>query len=432
MGISDKSKTKGQLLAELARCRKRVKQLEQMSEASARKHSRSRSSVKKLLGTIEELNRNQRQVVQHDRLHSLGEMASGIVHDFNNALTPILGASDFLIRTPEMLDRKPETITLLESIRTAAQDAQDVVSRLKEFYRPDKNSKPKLVDVNPLVEQVVLFTQPKWKDQAQAEGRIIKIKVQTEKIPPVYATESNLREVLTNLVFNAVDAMPQGGTVRVETCSDGDYVVVRVGDTGTGMSAETARRCFEPFYSTKGKDGSGLGLATACEIISKYNGTITANSELGRGTTMIIRLPGCVGGEANAEKVEFQSQPDLTLRILVADDNSLSLDAISMSLVADGHMVETGISSRDVLAKCESTTFDLVLLDRIVPGMTVRQLASAIKKGHPRTRIIMMTGYEESTGKNGKRPRSIDAVLLKPATQVDLRTAVVRAMAARA
>lgn len=413
-------------MEELELLRRRVAEYEKSFSHDRNRRDALEEREAELLRKIEELKRSQQQVIQRERLHALGEMASGIVHDFNNALTPILGASDFLIRNPEMLQNKAESLILLESIRAAARDAKDVVHRLREFYRPEEDSESRAILVNPLVEQVVLFAQPKWKDQAQADGSIIHCVIEPGDVPMVTMTESHLREVLTNLLFNSVDAMPKGGTITISTYVDSGYVVIQVRDTGIGMTPEISQRCFEPFFSTKGKRGTGLGLATAYGIISKYQGDITVDSAVNEGTTIRIRLPPCDDSTSWAEDHQPVFEAGKPLTILVADDNAKSLEILSTHLVADSHTVQTARSSREVLGKCRMKTFDVVLLDRAVPDMGGPHLAQALRKEHPGLRLVLLTGYGEP---DDPAAGQFDAVLDKPTTQMEIRAALARAFA---
>lgn len=423
MERDDAIRKRDELIDELESLRQRVAEFEQGFLHDRRRQDSLDQREAELLQKIEDLQQTQQQVIQRERLHALGEMASGIVHDFNNALTPILGASDFLIRNPDVLDNRPETMSLLESIRAAARDAKDVVHRLREFYRPEEDMEPHPVDVNPLVEQVVLFAQPKWKDQALADGCVIHCTLEAGVVPRVVMSESQLRQVLTNILFNSVDALPKGGTITIATFLEGDYVVIEIKDTGIGMPPEIRQRCLEPFFSTKGKRGTGLGLATAYGIVSKYQGDITVDSEVGKGTTIRVRLPACVGKGVDMVELDVPEGEIAPLAILVADDNTKSLEILTTHLLADHHQVQTARSSREVLGKCRMNRYDVVLLDRAVPELGAHQLSAALKKEHPGMRVVLMTGYGEP---DGIPAGHYDSVLEKPVTQSELRSALSR------
>ena len=200
-------------------------------------------------------------------------MASGIAHDFNNTLTPILGFSDLLLDRPEALDNKVEARRFLQLLRTSARDAANVVNRLREFYRPlDENEEFPVVDLAAIAAQAISLTEPKWRGQTQANGITIHVETNFQSVPPVSGNESAIREVLTNLIFNAVDAMPRGGVITLETVVENNQAVIRVRDTGSGMTEAVRQRCLEPFFSTKGQQGTGLGLSMVYGIVERHRG----------------------------------------------------------------------------------------------------------------------------------------------------------------
>jgi signal transduction histidine kinase len=377
-----------------------------------------------LMNELTDLKRAQQQVIQRERLHALGQMASGIVHDFNNALTPILGASDFLLMNPDMLDNKEEVKILIESIRTAARDAKSVVHRLREFYRPDEDTMAESIDVNPVVEQVVLLTHPKWREQTQAGGQSIEIKLDLKKVPTIKASESRLREVFTNLILNSVDAMPNGGTITITTDTESTWVVAKISDTGKGMTEEVCQRCFEPFFSTKGKNGTGLGLSMSYGIIQKWGGTITAESEPGKGTTMTIRLPAEDAPPTRKNELAAGSSVVPPLKILVADDDSPSRDIVTRHLRADGHAVDTAAGGEETLKRCHEGKFDLILLDRVLMSIDGLTIAASLSRERPAMRVILLTGYNDPNEDGAHLPEGVDYLLEKPVTQSDLRWAI--------
>ncbi len=259
-----------------------------------------KESHKQLEAALEELRATQQQVVQQERLRALGEMASGIAHDFNNSLAAVLGFAEGLLTFPEDLADTARVQDNLQMIVSICHDATALVERLREFYRAREATEvlgP--VDLNRAIEQAIAFTQPKWRG-----GQRKRVEMQTDfmKVPPVYGNEAELRQALTNLIFNGVDAMPEGGTITFRTrfgVSTGSKkgmqlnacVVLEVSDTGTGMTEEVRKRCLEPFFTTKGEKGTGLGLAMIYGVIRRHDGTIDIASELGKGTTFTIRLP---------------------------------------------------------------------------------------------------------------------------------------------
>ncbi len=226
-----------------------------------------------------------------DPLLELGRTASGIVHDVNNALTPILAFADLLLAYPEILANRTQLTRYLKFMRTGAQDASRIVGRLREIGDGEECAAQQPVNLAETIEQVVALTEPKWREQAEARGASIIVRTIVEECPPVSAEESEVREILTNLVFNAVDAMPEGGVLTLRVHREGGCGILEIGDTGTGMTEEVRRRCTESFFSTKGDRGTGLGLPMVFEIVQQYGGSVEIATKLGEGTRFTIRLP---------------------------------------------------------------------------------------------------------------------------------------------
>jgi CheY-like chemotaxis protein len=253
--------------------------------------------------------------------------------------------------------------------------------------------------------------------------------VQTEfaATSPISAHPAELREMLTNLIFNAVDAMPQGGTITLSTREDaaGGEVVLEVADTGTGMSEETRRRCLEPFFTTKGERGSGLGLAMVYGTVERHGGSLEIESSLGRGTRFIFRFPLAAAGEAVPE--QKPGEATRPLRILVVDDQPVLCEVIAESFARDWHTVVTACNGREALQKFEAEHFDIVVTDKAMPELNGDQLAAAVKARSPATGVIMLTGFTEAAELDGDS-EFIDAVLTKPATTAELREVIGKVM----
>ena len=377
---------------------------------------------------LADLQSTQQHVIQQERLRALGQMASGIAHDFNNALMPITGFSELLLLRPEILADKAKATHYLSIINTGAQDAASIVGRLREFYRStDQHDVLVAVDAHKLADQAVALTRPKWKDQAQAGGAEITICTELADFPPVAGEESALREVLTNLIFNAVDAMPSGGTLTLRTRAEAAHGVIEISDSGTGMTPEVRARCLEPFFSTKGERGTGLGLAMVFGIIQRHRGEIDIESAIGRGTTFIIRLPYYSAGDVAAQTPALAAATP-PLRILLVDDEPQIRDVLSAFLAMDGHTVETAPHGVAGLALFHANRFDLVITDKAMPGMSGDQMAVTMKGFAPTMPIILLTGF--SPFLDGSAIPGIDVLATKPITLPGLRDAVEHAMKA--
>ncbi len=387
-----------------------------------------RERTAQLEDTLSKLRLAQHTAIRQERLSALGTMAAGIAHDFNNALTMILGYSDLLMSNAKNRPDSPDT-EHIRSLTTAAQDAAQIVRRLREFHRPDEGEETRVtLQLNQITEQAVLMTRPKWKDDARARGVEIDVQTELADIPPLAGDPAELREMLTNLVFNAVDAMPEGGTLRLQTSLDDGELCLRVSDTGTGMDEETRRRCLEPFYTTKGERGTGLGLSAVYGIIQRHGGMMDIESEKGKGTTFCIRLPVAppevVSREDAAGEVVAPKEVAGILRILVVDDLPIIRDVLQAQLVEDGHEVETAGDGKEALEMLEKGCFDVVITDQSMPGMTGEELAAVVKQRCPKTAVILLTGFGGDLPETKNTAPGVDMVLGKPATSVELRRAI--------
>lgn len=373
---------------------------------------------------LDKLKTTQDQVIQQERLRALGQLASGIAHDFNNALMPLMGYSELLLNVPNILEDKEKTRDYLKLINIAARDAKNVVKLLRQFYRAREEDEALIpVDLNKLVEESIQLTQPKWKDQAQAGNVTIEIETDIQEIPTINGNEAELREVLTNMIFNAVDAMSTDGTIYISTKTDAEFVILELRDTGVGMDKEIMQHCFDPFYSTKGEDGTGLGLAMVYGIIHRYGGSIQIESEVGKGTTFIVRFPMA---EQNDERdIQESSEPPMRLlNVLVVDDEPIVRDIVTEYLAADGHTYKIATKGQEGLKIFGNGNFDLVITDRAMPSMNGMKLAASIKDIEPNTPVIMLTGFGDMMQATDEMPEGVDWVISKPITLQKFREAL--------
>ena len=309
--------------------------------------------------------------------------------------------------------------------RKQAEEAlQESERHLREFYRTrDEDEHLIPISLNQIARHAISLTQPRWKDQALAAGITVRIATDLQTVPLVVANESEIREALLNLIFNAVDAMPQGGTITIRTRSGDGCAELEVSDTGTGMTEEARRRCLEPFFSTKGEHGTGLGLAMVYGIIERHHGRIAIDSEPGRGTTVTLRLPVEAEPEVK-DKTQEAVAPSRRLRILVVDDEPLMCEVLTEYLTRDGHTVETAANGREGLEKFHGGWFDVVITDRGMPEMSGDQMAASIKRTAPTKPVILLTGFGDLILAAGEKPGGIDSVISKPVTAAALRKAL--------
>jgi len=380
-----------------------------------------------------ELRQTQATVLQQERLKALGQMASGIAHDVNNALSPIVGFADLLMSGEKELTASGKKY--LKYIRTAGEDIAHIVARLREFYRTrEQNESLQQLNLNSLAEQVVDMTRPRWRDIPQSNG--ITIEVQTDlapDVPKLAGIESEIREAFTNLVLNAVDAMPDGGKIILRTqvlrdANNGRHpkeVAIEISDSGTGMSEETRKRCLEPFFSTKGKRGTGLGLAMVYGVVERHEGKIEVLSELGQGTTFRLIFP--VRAKLCQDDEPEDSSPAVEpLQILCIDDEPLLRELIKEILERDGHTVEVsdcGQSGLDEfrIARERGRPFDVVITDLGMPYLDGRQVAKLLKQESPATPVVMLTGWGAFMKEDGNVPAHVDGILSKPPRAKELR-----------
>jgi signal transduction histidine kinase/CheY-like chemotaxis protein len=378
----------------------------------------------------EELRQTQQAAMQQERLRALGQMSSGIAHDINNAMSPAALYADSLLEKETAISAAGRE--KLETILRAIHDVAATVARMREFYRP-RESQMELaaVQLNLLVEQVLHLTRVRWSDMPQQRGITIEDRLDLQPdLPPVMGVESEIREALTNLVFNAVDAMPEGGTLTLRTRrSDGDRVIAEVIDTGVGMDDDARRRCLEPFYTTKGEQGTGLGLAMVYGVLQRHGASIEIISAPGKGTTMRLSFPVATVSTGTTQP-QAPAVPT-ALKVLVVDDDPVLLRSLREALEGDGHRVtianggQEGIDLFRMSAE-RGAPFAAVLTDLGMPYVDGRQVAAAVKAASAGTPVIMLTGWGQRLVADGDIPPNVDLVLSKPPKLRDLRQALAR------
>lgn len=344
-----------------------------------------------------------------DKLHAIGQMASGVAHDFNNVLATILGRAQIL----KKLSDNEQIRRGLEIIETAALDGANTARRIQNFSRLNQELHLSSVDVNEIVKDCLDLTSSRWHEDALAKGISYKIDTSLNPDATVLADPSELREVFVNLLFNALDAMPTGGVIHITTRSRDGQVAIAFTDTGTGMTEEVKSKIFEPFFTTKGKSGTGLGLSVSMSIISRFGGRIEVDSTLGQGTTFTILLPYHQLEPEEMVKNSESLKPETSIyRILVIDDEDAVREVLSDMLELEGHSVTQASSGTEGLDILSREYFNIVFTDLVLPDMDGWKVASRIKEQNSGTKVVLVTGYGSEISQD--RTSIVDLVFHKP------------------
>ncbi len=364
--------------------------------------------------TLQELKQAQDQIVQAEKLRAMGEMASGVAHDFNNVLAVVLGNIQLLLYQMDRLS--PEEIREgLKVIERSSKDGAETVRRIQEFTGVRRDKEFISLSLNEIITEVVNITQPRWKGQTQQKGIQIELTTQLGDIPLIMGSPSELREVLTNIIFNAVDAMPRGGKLSIATQLQAeDWVEVRMTDTGIGMTEEVRKRIFDPFFTTKGVKNSGLGMSVSYGIIKRHGGEILIESEPGRGTAFIIHLPTGYGEVEPVVKEVSPIKESRQARILVIDDEDSVRDILSRMLKTKGHQVVVASNGEEGIERFRSEPFDIVFTDLGMPRLSGWEVGKAIKGINPKIPIAMITGWGMELDREKMNESGIDLIVSKP------------------
>jgi len=369
------------------------------------------------------------QMHQSERLTALGQMAGGIAHDFNNLLQAILGYAQLMARSPGNMDVVRRGLDVIEK---AANGGAETVRRIQKFARLRPDEPFVSMDLNQVVRDSLAITRPRWEEKKVKGGVPLQLELELGPVPVVMGRPAELNEVITNLVLNAIDAMPKGGTLRIRTrLGDHRHAVITVADTGMGMTEEVRKRVFDPFFTTKGEEGTGLGLSVSHSIVERHGGDLRVDSRPGEGTTFTITLPigmtptgeSTTGGETGGER---------TGRILLVDNDPQVLSILGEMLKDAGHHVLPVPSGREALRVFVPSGFDLVITNVGMPEMSGWDVAERLRAGDPHVPVIFITGWglqEEDQARC--RRLGISALLFKPVPPQVLHRTVQVALATR-
>jgi signal transduction histidine kinase/ActR/RegA family two-component response regulator len=393
-----------------------------------------RTYLKNIEASVEQAEQAERermreQYAQMEKLSALGELASGVAHNFNNTLTGILGRAELLLEVddPEELRHGLRII-----IRTAA-DGAKTVKRIQDFARQRRDQAFVPIDVDQLMLEVAEITRPRWKDLAEAGNIHIRLDRRISSNSVIMGDASELREVLVNMVFNAVDAMPEGGTLTLSTREHGGTVEFAVSDTGIGMSDEVRSRIFDPFFTTKGKAGMGLGLSVSYGIVRRHEGTVEVESEVGRGTTFRVLLPAAPSTVSPDQHVAVPAAPipsECELHILVVDDEDYVRDLLRDILEREACEVVTAADGNEAVRLFDRAEYDAVFTDVGLPGISGWELARYVRERSEDIALAVITGWGDTVSPEEQSAARADWVVPKPFS-VDRIISIVREISRR-
>ena len=364
--------------------------------------------VADLRRTLDDLKAAQETLVRGATLRAVGELAAGAAHHLNNLMAVVLG------RTQLLLMKKPpeELVASLRTIERSAVDAAETVRRIQAFGRTDKDEVVGALDLDAVIREGIQLTRPRWEHEAQVRGARIEVIYDPASLPRVPGRAAEIREVITSLLLNAVDAMPSGGRLVIRAQADNGRVAVIFSDSGTGMSSEVKRRAFEPFFTTKGVKSTGLGLAVAYGTIRRHGGEISVESTEGIGTTVSFWLPSAAATAAPLA-APAEAKADRKGRILVIDDESSVRDIVAEVLTAHGHSVTVAHGGREGLLSFSAGRYDLVMTDLGMPDLNGWEVLRSIKESRATTPVLVVTGWGDAAAEApaGLKP---DGFLTKP------------------
>jgi len=395
-------------------------------EGQVRDHMTTQESLTlshaKLEKSIEELEAAQLALVTKERLSALGEMVGGISHDFNNVLVPIISYSSILLEDPDL--EASERSELLTIVMTAAEDAARIVERLQAFNRSTDTADPNQeIDIDELVEDAVAMAEPRWRIQEDLDKGSIAVTTELGGVGTTTGNAPEIRQALINLIFNAVDALPNGGHICISTRREEDLIVLTVKDNGAGMSEETLASCQKPFFSTKSERGTGLGLAMVKNTAELHNGRLEIDSTLGKGTSIQMWLQSTTVETPGLHGYDTKAAADLGLRVLLVDDEVPVLNAHAAILRHLGYQVKSNAQPLEALAQLKAESFDLIITDLRMPEMSGVEFARRAHEIDPNPRIFLLTAYEGGLNDASQIP-SISAILQKPMSAAKMSAAI--------
>jgi len=381
-------------------------------QASTRE--RLKTCLARIAAAHAEYEHEREQRTHAEKMAALGELSFGVAHNVNNTLTGILGRAQLLRRTND----PQKMATGLDMIIKSADDGAQIIRRIQDFARKAPSRALEAVSVAELLKDVCEMTRPRWETRADCSA--INFALFADCQASVMGDPVELREVLVNVLYNAVDAMPTGGSIRLSAQEVDDQVILKITDTGTGMKPEVKSRLFDPFFTTKGKAGTGMGLAVSFGIIRRHNGSIEVESEPGIGTTFLISLPKASNtptqGSASVPRGSAFAASGERLRVLVVDDESVVREVLQEALENEGCEVIAAESGEEALRLYDENKgqIDLVFTDIGLSEMSGWELVTAIRKRSETVPLAIVSGWAEAISWDTRNAAKADWVISKP------------------
>jgi signal transduction histidine kinase/ActR/RegA family two-component response regulator/tetratricopeptide (TPR) repeat protein len=360
--------------------------------------------------SLENFRSAQDRLLKGERLRAMGEMTSGVAHEFNNLLTAILARLQLMALEPLPGEIRDHCL-----VERAALDAADVVRRLQTFTKTQRQGSHAILDVGEACRDAVEYLRPLWASRRRHARPAVHVRVRTAPDCLVRGEASEIREVLTNLVKNSLEALEDGGTIDVECARLGEYIEVQVRDSGPGIPEATLQRLFTPFFTTKGERGTGLGLCLCQQIVERHSGTLGIKSAAGVGTTASFRLPAAAR-EQTYDRREVGNRTRSKPSLLVVDDDPNVLKPLCDYLERQGYPVTSASNGRDALVEVANRSPAIILTDVAMPFIDGIELCSRTRSTSPNTRVILMSGQASGIDSAAVRQAGAEALVAKPFT----------------
>lgn len=371
-----------------------------------------------------DLKEAQERLIQSERLKALGEMTSGIAHDFNNILTSISGNTQLVLRW--LNDEK--MIRRLQTVKQSTQDAAGMVRRLQDFARVRADCSSEIVDINEIVKDALEMVRPRLDEQREARNAGIELFTDLGDIGNAEGDAGELREALTNILINAIEAMPDGGKLDIRSRNQAGSIYISLSDTGTGMSGDTIKRVFEPFFTTKGEQGLGMGLSVVYGTVRRHGGDIAVSSTVGKGSTFTIQLPVTERYENKIVKQKLRTTDRIVADVLVVDDDKNCRELLYSILFEAGVMVDIASTGAEGIALAGRKAYDIALLDLGMPDISGIELGSQIRELNSNTQLVLVTGWGVQLDSDDLNRRGFNRIIPKPFTEDEIISVVAQLM----